>query len=168
MCLLGAGVVLLLSALSYTMLPLYPPDAPAEHFQQSAQVALLDFSALPVSALVVILSCTAITLGYLLLRKHAIHLSSFVIWLIVVEALAESSILGWLIKTHGMTSPLPGSHWGILSSTWLEYLVGWPGALVLPVFILLLSYGYRRSLRKSAGENPQIQFFGFKFKATFR
>ena len=88
--------------------------------------------------------------GYLTLRKHAGPLPHVVIGLLVIEALAESSILGWIIKTRHMNAPLPGSRWGVLSSTWLEYLFGWPGALLLPALVLILSYGYRRTLRKAA------------------
>ncbi len=179
-CLLGAGVVLMLSSLSYTTLPLYPPDLSAEKTLHAAQLTPPGFgapfgflapfgvSSLPMGVIGITVSSMAIVAGYLLIRRHTIYLSTFVIWLIIIEALAESSILGWLIKTRGMTSPLPGSRWGVLSSTWLEHLFGLSGALLLPVFILLLSYGYRRNLRRSAGENPPINFFRFKFKATFR
>ncbi len=180
--LLSAGVVLLLSSLSYTSLPLYPSDLQAatsdihveslhlhaEPALYSAHVTPFDFYLEPMGMGLAAIAFAAIAAGYQLIRKHTIYLSSFVIWLIVVEALAESSILGWLIKTQGLMPPLPGSRWGVLSSTWLEYLVGLPGALLLPALILLMSYGCRWHLRKSAGENPEINFFRFKFKATFR
>lgn len=166
--LLGAGVVLLFSSLSYTSLPLYPSGAPPEPVQYTAGMIPVFLTVLPPGLLVLAAASCFMIAGYLTLRKHAGPLPHVVIGLVVIEALAESSILGWIIKTRQMNAPLPGSRWGVLSSTWLEYLFGWPGALLLPALVLMLSYGCRRTLRKAAPHPGFFETIRVKIKTTFR
>ncbi|MEM8488303.1 MAG: hypothetical protein AAF564_22330 [Bacteroidota bacterium] len=157
MLLTGVGIVLLLSSLFYTPLVFYVE----KHLTQEAQ----RLSASPsfwtdgymVGFAMFILGSGALLAGYLVIRRHIGQQPNLFLWVIVIEVLAESSIIGWVLLTSGMAVPLPTSRLGVVSALWLEGFVGILGAIICPVMVLGLCFHLKRSLRRSGASGRRVQ-----------
>ncbi|MFK7846268.1 MAG: hypothetical protein AB8G77_13305 [Rhodothermales bacterium] len=161
--LLGVGVILLLSSLSHTPVfalpdtasPTYsvsdfaaPVDEPigkSSHFHDALSIFVAGSRR---GVFLLLLASCSLASGYFIIRRYVSTKPNIFIWLVIAEVLAESSILGWLLVTSGLTLPLPNSRWGILSAMWLENFLGVLGAILLPVIVLCISFHLKRNLRK--------------------
>ena len=148
--LISIGVTLLLYGIIYT--PLLHQLAHLS--QESAGVVTSNQSFLPQHALARVLGltlgCISLGLGYFIFRRYVTTKPNMLLWLIVIEVLAETSILGWLLIANGLALPLPSGAWGMLSTAWLQYFFGALGAFLFPLIVLSFCLHFRRRLRKTA------------------
>ncbi len=161
MLLTGIGVVLLLSSLFYTPLFFYVEKylvADAELLSTPATLTATFWPSGYLAGLAMfVLGGSALLAGYLVIRRHIDRQPNLFLWVVVIEVLAESSIIGWILLTSGMAVPLPTSRPGMLSALWLEGFVGFLGAIIFPVMVLGLCFHLKRSLRRSGASGQPVR-----------
>ncbi len=157
MLLTGVGVLLLLSSLFYTPLVFYVDN----HLTQEAQRLSASTSFWPGGYIagfaMFIFGGGALLAGYLVIRRHIGRQPNLFLWVVVIEVLAESSIVGWVLLASGMALPLPTSRLGVVSALWLEGFVGILGAIICPLMVLGLCFHLKRSLRRSGASGQPVQ-----------
>lgn len=149
--------MLLLSSLFYTPLVFYIEQhlsAEAQHLSAPASFWPGGYIA---GLMMFVFGGGALLGGYLVIRRHINRQPNLFLWVVVIEVLAESSIIGWILLTSGMAIPLPTSRVGVVSALWLEGFVGLLGAIVFPVMVLGLCFHLKRTLRRSGASGEPVQ-----------